>query len=74
MNIDIARTLGLGYSIQDGLDLLNAMEVEIMKILDFNMFVSEFDYNKVQNNINEKIRKAKAQESIALKQEKLSKK
>lgn len=59
VNIDIARAIGLGSGILDGLQKLNAMEAKMLDLLDYNLFVSIKDYNKVQNFLNEKVKKAK---------------
>jgi len=59
VNIDIARAIGLGSGILDGLQKLNAMEAKMLDLLDFNLFVCIKDYNKVQNFLNEKVKKAK---------------
>lgn len=64
VNVDIARLLGLGSTIQEGLEMLNKMESSLVDLIDFNMFVSTVDYNKNQNIINERIKKQKETDNL----------
>lgn len=64
VNVDIARLLGLGSTIQEGLEMLNKMESSLIDLIDFNMFVSTVDYNKNQNIINERIKKQKETDNL----------
>ena len=47
VNTDIARAMKLGNNKIDGLQKLNAMEAKMLEILDFELFVSIKDFNKV---------------------------
>lgn len=64
VNVDIARLLSLGSTIQEGLEMLNKMESSLVDLIDFNMFVSTVDYNKNQNIINERIKKQKETDNL----------
>lgn len=53
MNADIARLLKITSSGED--NKLNSMENALINLLDFDLFVSEIDYNKEAFKLNKRV-------------------
>ena len=61
VNIDICRMLGLkiNNSFHEANKRLTSMELKLLSLMDWQIYVSPQDYNSAQHNFNAKIKQQK---------------